>query len=803
MKKAWPAILMFLVLAVFFYPLWLQGKLIGPFDFLVNWYHPYKSLDWSSSEALYNSYLQFKTYLMSDVVSVVFPLKHFAIESLKKGQIPLWNPYFLSGAPHLANTQAGVFNPFNFWFLLLGYQNGFNPYIVSQTILAAIFMYLFLQSLKFEAIYVLLGAITYALSGYFIVWLPWGTLGYSYLYLPLTLFFLNRYQQTHELKFFFWSFFTLALSFYSGHIQTSVTISIAIYLYALWQNLGIKTVFLHFLATLGLSAPQLLPTLKLLQLSARQMATGANFYQEQTSSVFQLFNNFAPDYFGNPVTRNWWGQNNYAETVSFSGTIFAVLLLINFIYLIFNKPVVLKNRTWLFFNLLLLVGFVLATKNPISWLIFHFKIPLFSSSTFSRYLLLFSFSQVVLGLFTLKQLVKESFSSLVRTTTLIIITITGIWLTTFLYLPKLTTPENLAVAQRNLLLPSAIAVLFLSLWWLKIYLLPHLKKKILIKWALPICLSLVFIIQLADLFRFGHKYLPFSPREFFFPDTALSQYAQNHLANGRFYGNFGANFGMLYNLRAVNGADPLYSLNYAQLLFSSKTGKPEINDRAVADLPEGPFVFKILNILGVRHIIDEYYYQRLYDQHKKEDAPDFTNTFPKITKIGIYNIHQNPFAAKMAYFIPKAKVQILPQGKPTINFLLQDQFNPQKQAVINQEWQFPKIKSTTVAKKTQVKVIKTDEQLWELQTETTQQGILIINQSYFPQWSAYVNQQKVPIIKVNHVLQGILLNPGKYHIVLKYQDTAFTFGVALFLTTLLFFGYLAITTKQKVIKTEK
>lgn len=792
MKKNWPLLFIFFCLIIFFYPLWLNQKIIGPFDFLVNWCHPYKSLDWSASDALYTAYLQFKTYLMSDVVTVVFPLKHFALETLKQGQIPLWNPYFLSGAPHLANTQAGVFNPFNFWFLLLGYQNGFNPYIVTQTILASIFMYLFLRSLKLEKIYSGLGAVTYALSGYFIVWLPWGTLGYAYLYLPLTLFLINRYLATKQIKFFLGSAFSLALSFYSGHIQTSVAISIAVYCYLLFWRVSFKTIVAHGLLVLAIAAPQLLPTAELLKFSARSQAASTGFYQEQTSSLYQLFNNFAPDFFGNPVTRNWWGQNNYAETVSFVGTIFSVLLFINLAYLVFAKKLVINNRYWLFFNLLLLIGFLLSTRNPVSYLVFKLKLPLFSSSTFSRYLSLFSFSQIIIGIYTLRQLFKEKQATLFRLIGFSAILITLIWLITYLILPKSILAENVAVAKRNLLLPSAIAGFFLGLVWFRSYLSSRFQKKI-----VPLLLVVVLGVQLFDLFRFGHKYLPFSPREFFYPNTPLTTYASHKVKDGRFYGNLEGNLSMLYRAKSVVGADPLYNLNYAQLLFSSKTGKPEVKDRGSVYLPDGPYAFKILNILGVTYIFDELYIQLLYDQIRPAKEPDFYTSFPQLDRVGIYNVHRNPFAAKMVYFIPENKVQVLPEGEKTIAHLLSSDFNPQQMAVINHKLTYNNLASTTIPKKNLIKINSEQAQKWQLKVSVTKPGLLIINQTYFPNWQATVNQQKVKIIKVNHALQAIALKPGVYQVVLKYQDKEFTLGVILFLGALLLSGFLALKQPRK------
>ncbi len=80
-----------LILAIitlaFFWPLWLQGQ-------------------WLPQGG-------------GDLVSFVWPQYHFAAESIKSGSIPVWNPYLYSGAPFLADNQAGVLYPINLLAFLI------------------------------------------------------------------------------------------------------------------------------------------------------------------------------------------------------------------------------------------------------------------------------------------------------------------------------------------------------------------------------------------------------------------------------------------------------------------------------------------------------------------------------------------------------------------------------------------------------------------------------------------------------------------------------------------------------------
>ncbi len=54
-----------------------------------------------------------------DLVSFLYPLYHFAARNLRRGIVPLWNPYLYGGAPFAADNQSGLFYPVNLLFFLL------------------------------------------------------------------------------------------------------------------------------------------------------------------------------------------------------------------------------------------------------------------------------------------------------------------------------------------------------------------------------------------------------------------------------------------------------------------------------------------------------------------------------------------------------------------------------------------------------------------------------------------------------------------------------------------------------------
>ncbi|MCL4298092.1 MAG: flippase [Anaerolineae bacterium] len=107
--------------------------------------------------------------LLSDLILENYVWKKFIRESLAARQLPLWNPYILSGQPFLANGQHSALYPFSLLFYILPLSKAYGWFTVSQLWLAGLGMYIFLRTLRVTRLGALVGGITYSLSAFFIV----------------------------------------------------------------------------------------------------------------------------------------------------------------------------------------------------------------------------------------------------------------------------------------------------------------------------------------------------------------------------------------------------------------------------------------------------------------------------------------------------------------------------------------------------------------------------------------------------------------------------------------------------------
>jgi hypothetical protein len=82
---------------------------------------------------------------------------------------------------------------------------------------------------------------------------------------------------------------------------------------------------------------------------------------------------------------------------------------------------------------------------------------------------------------------------------------------------------------------------------------------------------------------------------------------------------------------------------------------------------------------------------------------------------------------------------------------------------------------------------------FELDAELSSSGLLVISEVYYPGWIATVNGQPAHIYKVDSILRGLLLSPGRNHIVMQYRPMSIHIGAILsaiaFLFTFIFAAF--------------
>ncbi|MFQ5858219.1 MAG: YfhO family protein [Anaerolineae bacterium] len=275
-----------------------------------------------------------------DLAGFLYPTYHFTAESLKKGQIPLWNPYLYAGAPHVADIQSGVFYPINLLaFLLTGEVTYRLMELLSvlHFFVAGTAMYLFLRllrpppadqssslevgrsSLVVERLArpaCLAGAVALMFSDFFVT--HFGNLNLIAVSAWLPMVFLGTYRALNQ-RSVGWALLGglfLAVAALAGHAQPLQFIVLLVGLYTLchliterrqgwrWALQTVGLAGLVGVVGLGLAALSLLPALEMVGYTRRASLTYAEASQYSLPPQ-ALIGLLVPDFFGRGVAGFW------------------------------------------------------------------------------------------------------------------------------------------------------------------------------------------------------------------------------------------------------------------------------------------------------------------------------------------------------------------------------------------------------------------------------------------------------------------------------------------------------------------
>src|SRR5260221_6208858 len=517
MKKLWPYLFIFLTVLIFFRPFILKGFLPIPSDTIVGLYHPFRD----GLAAQYPRGFPYKNFLITDPVRQEYPWKNLTVEMEKKLQFPLWNPYSFSGYPLLANFQSAVFYPLNMLFFVFPFQFSWGIFIFLQPLFAGIFLYMYLRNCKLSISASSLGAITFMFCGFSVVWLEWGNVVSTLLWVPLILLAIDHLVISWQKKWVIIFAISEIMSFLAGHLQVwfyCLLITNAYLFLRLYENTK-NTTTKHFLneflkryfpfALVGLgiviiTVTQWVPTVAFIALSARGVDQNYLITPGWFLPWQHLIQFVAPDFFGNPATLNYFGIWNYAEFIGYIGI---APLLFALFAIIFRR-----DKKTIFFTLALTIALLFALPTPIGKLPFRLGIPFLSTAQPTRLMGIIDFCLAILAAFGFDYFLRQK-----KKTILWVLGVVGLffgasWIYVLRFHVGITFEESL-ISKQNLLLPSA----FFSIAALLIVALVVFRQK-----KVAFLLSvLLLLLTIFDLVRFGEKFTPFTPSSYLFPQEKV------------------------------------------------------------------------------------------------------------------------------------------------------------------------------------------------------------------------------------------------------------------------------------------
>ncbi|MBR4748242.1 MAG: hypothetical protein IK083_01540 [Abditibacteriota bacterium] len=245
--------------------------------------------------------------LMADGVLQFYNWRHFYADCVKKGEMPLYNPYELSGTPFVGTGQSAVYYPLHLLLVPLGPDRGLGILLLLHLYAAQVFTLLLLIKYGSGRMAAALGALAYSLSGFMVSWMELPTLVYSADWLPAVFYFAALAFDRRSAYYAAAGGACLGLSVLAGHLQIAMFVCGCSLFFVLWHLLagvrkrelsGLLVTVSFILCFAFVSAFQLLPSSELYGESTRNVQRSAEGYARYVSNSLhgeRLVTLFMPD----------------------------------------------------------------------------------------------------------------------------------------------------------------------------------------------------------------------------------------------------------------------------------------------------------------------------------------------------------------------------------------------------------------------------------------------------------------------------------------------------------------------------
>lgn len=296
--------------------------------------------------------------LLADLVLENLQWKTFTLDSLRAGEIPLWNPHQFSGIPFMASGQQSTLYPLSLLYYVLPLPAAYGWFTVVNLGLAGALMFGFLRGLGVRRIGALVGGVVYELSAFFVISAVFPMIIGAAAWLPLVLWMVEWIIQRRValrgtptvIPWVAIGAVALGCNLLAGHVEiTYYTLLIAGYYAAgrllverLAGRLNWREVVTRGLALLvmvglgiGLGAVQFIPLFELVSKNFRSGSASFQQVLDWAHPMRDVVQFFIPNFYGSPAhhvyfdvfNNRWtaapgvidWGMKNYVESALYLG----------------------------------------------------------------------------------------------------------------------------------------------------------------------------------------------------------------------------------------------------------------------------------------------------------------------------------------------------------------------------------------------------------------------------------------------------------------------------------------------------
>lgn len=706
-----------------------------------------------------------KNGLMSDSIITFLPAYTFTARWVSSGHVPLWNPHILCGTPAAASGVTGLFYPLSFPFYLANKPvESFGWGTFAHLFLGGFFMFLMLRVLGVEIFGATLGGVIFCFCGWTTAWLLLPSFIHSAIWLPLMI---CLYEISIKRKSVYPALLAGvagAMPFLAGQVQVAAYSHLFLAGYAAFRtattkDFRIKTATfwgITCIVAAALASVQILLTLELMGASQREVASSFTKIMSSPLNMKHLILGFLPNFYGDPINNNFWGEHNYVLFCHYTGIAPAILAIAAII-----KS---KGKTKWFFFAAAVVAMMLALGSPLNMLLMF--VPGLNRIPSPRILYLYTFSITVLAGMGFDAIAKFALKR--KAGILIPVAVfLGIFILYFVIACRFETARlaGLLNFEKNSVIEFMIYVVIISSC------IAAFKNR------KPIFFATMILAVLLDIGIWSKWFNPTVEKKYVYPETKSVNFLLKDDSLFRVHGSgvkwaFVPNSSMYYGLNDVRGIESLYISRYYDIVRETARKNFGI-DSIIANTPSFyGYYAPIISMLNVKYILSDVTVAPEDINAKFVQMYDSTEMKISINKMALPRF----YAMGSGWNATSTDSEIL-------DAITSPGFNPLMDLYLDAsdikgiENLLPDENSDAGIQAAAIKVTDYTPDDVKINVNTNRNIILTSSEANFTGWKAFVDDKRVPIITANYHFRAIPVSAGKHHIEYRYEPDSAKLGI--------------------------
>lgn len=743
-----------------------------------------------------------------DAVFWFFPAYRLVVEQIRTFHWPGWNPYLFGGMPFFAAWQAGVLDPLNWLYILFGVTSRTLTLVQELSFaLAALSTFVYTRSLGMGRRASIIAAVIYAFGGYMIARTLYPGLLHVTALAPLALFFVERcFRQSSEQRGFQASVggaLVIAWQIFAGHPQPLVYSSLLAACYALFSVLfrgpfgkGVRQRFIGhcvvmFAGGAALSAVQILPALEFARESVRQewpyeMFTLHSLHPiSLLGALFPYFHGAGKTIYHVPYWGTYWHHN---EAAIYLGAL-AISLAVTGAVAAWR----VRYRVGVFWSAVALFTVLLSLgkyAGPLAWAIY--RVPVIGSfRSPNRHWMEVALAVAVLGGYAVDRFLSDEERGLGRVAVIAsgALAVFALAVGGFVLLwrnaaealirsfPDLSYLPNgfLSLASAEFWIPMASAVLTVVL----LALFTVSRRRARWYWALLVLMLVDFNLYatfapIGNPNRLEELIGTAMPRELAEARGELQAY-RSHLLLNPAAGEFSPL--LFYGHEMASGYDPLLSARYKAFSGIDEAGRSNLP--SILALED-----RTLDMLNVRYLMVAPNF--LVDSAELKNPARWRelDTRSSVDAYRDFAVFENLRVLPRAWLAVRVESLAENDQLRLIRGEVSGRsFDPREVALLTPD-DVARLdirigESPETSKPGEVAILHREMGRMVLEAETTHAAMLVLSEVLAPGWHASVDGSEAEIRRVDHVLRGIALQPGKHRIEVWYGPGSLKVGATI------------------------